>query len=106
VKVRVKSRHDEQVQEKTCRVLVGAGGVHSTLRTQLFGEKELQYHGKLMFRAVMNIQDLDAEICRCPPAGISVAYQGDEKGKLFVFRKTARDIMTITAMAVFWKRQS
>jgi salicylate hydroxylase len=105
VKVRVKSRHgdhdhdQQQVQEKTCRVLVGADGIHSTVRTQLFGEKDLQYHGKVMFRAVMKVEDLDAEIC--PPAGISVAYQGEEKGKLFCFRETAKDIMTITAMAVF-----
>jgi salicylate hydroxylase len=101
VKVRVKSRHDEQVQEKTCRVLIGADGIHSTVRTQLFGEKELHYHGKLMFRAVMNIEELDAEMCKCPPAGISIAYQGEEKGKLFAFRETAKDIMTITAMAAF-----
>lgn len=99
VKVRVRSRLNDQVQEKTCRILVGADGIHSTVRTQLFGEKELQYHGKFMFRAVMKVEDLDEGTC--PPAGISVAYQGDEKGKLFAFRETATGIMTITAMAVF-----
>ena len=52
-----------------------------------------------MFRGVIPLTDLDDGIC--PPGGISVAYQGDEKGKLFAFRETATGIVTFTAMAVF-----
>mmetsp|Transcript_20546 Transcript_20546/g.56720 ORF Transcript_20546/g.56720 Transcript_20546/m.56720 type:complete len:201 (+) Transcript_20546:631-1233(+) len=40
----------------------------------------------------------------CPATGISKAYSGDEKGKLFAFRETSKadgGIMTITSMAVF-----
>mmetsp|Transcript_24866 Transcript_24866/g.57121 ORF Transcript_24866/g.57121 Transcript_24866/m.57121 type:complete len:122 (-) Transcript_24866:715-1080(-) len=53
VKVRVRNRNDDTTSEVTSRVLVGADGIHSTVRTQLFGSKELRYHNKMMFRAIV-----------------------------------------------------
>jgi 2-polyprenyl-6-methoxyphenol hydroxylase-like FAD-dependent oxidoreductase len=49
----------------------------------------------------MNMNQLNPNVC--PPEGTSVAYQGEESGKLFAFRETAKGIATFTAMAVFDK---
>merc|ERR1719148_662253 len=78
VRVRVSNRSDETVETKTCRVLIGADGIKSIVRNQLFGERELMYHGKMMFRGVMDLDQIETGIC--PPTGESVGYQGDEKG--------------------------
>jgi len=99
VRVRVSNRSDETVETKTCRVLIGADGIKSIVRNQLFGERELMYHGKMMFRGVMDLDQIETGIC--PPTGESVGYQGDEKGKLFAFRETAKGILTVTAMSMF-----
>jgi len=100
VRVRTLNRlENNAVETKTCRVLIGADGIKSTVRTALFGVRPMSYHGKMMFRAVMNLDTIDPGTC--PPAGTSVSYQGEEKGKLFAFRETAKGILTVTAMALF-----
>ena len=85
--VQVKGRQGGILQEKTCRVLVGTDGIHSTVRTHLFGLRELTFHGKLMFRGVLSLQDVNAGTC--PETGVSVSFAGDEKGKLFALRETS-----------------
>jgi 2-polyprenyl-6-methoxyphenol hydroxylase-like FAD-dependent oxidoreductase len=89
----------------TCRVLIGADGIQSTVRTQLFGSKRpLYYHGKVMYRAVIptttnhtsNNYDLDYY----PPAGTQVSYQSDEAGKSFSIRETIPGLLTLTAAAL------
>ena len=89
-----------EMQIYTARVLVGADGIHSKVRSLLFPEKEhkLNYRNKYMYRAVIPMEKLDGGTC--PPTGIQVGYAGDEKGKLFSFRETATGIVTITAMSV------
>ena len=82
------------------RVLVGADGIHSTIRRLMLGDIQLRYHGKRMFRGVLPIDQLP-EGFHCPPTGVSHSYQGNEMGKLFAFRETSPGIMTFTAMAVF-----
>jgi 2-polyprenyl-6-methoxyphenol hydroxylase-like FAD-dependent oxidoreductase len=102
VRVSACDRANEAIETKTCRVLLGADGINSTVRSQLFqDERQLYYQGKMMFRSVMNMNELNPNVC--PPGGTSVAYQGDESGKLFAFRETAKGIATFTAMAVFEK---
>jgi len=101
VRVRTLNRSkDNAVETKTCKVLIGADGIKSVVRTLLFGEqRQLKYHGKMMFRAVMGLHRIDQGICAA--AGISTAYQGEENGKLFAFRETAKGILTFTAMSLF-----
>lgn len=94
-----------------CRLLVGADGIWSTVRTGMFREgkeasadvveaaMEPRFHGKMMFRAVLPVDALDVGVC--PPAGTAIAWAGDEPGKLFAFRETAKGLATVTAMAKF-----
>mmetsp|Transcript_23214 Transcript_23214/g.68625 ORF Transcript_23214/g.68625 Transcript_23214/m.68625 type:complete len:421 (-) Transcript_23214:369-1631(-) len=105
MKVRVSTRNggDTTETEYTCRVLLGADGINSMVRSQIFGERDLVYHGKMMFRAVLDLATCSIDEGVCPPTGTSVGYQGDEKGKLFSFRETAEGILTFTAMSVFDK---
>lgn len=108
VTVRVVDRGGSQ-QSVKCRMLVGADGIWSKVRRELFGQgdgstadgdcTQIHYHGKIMFRAVLPVDAMDAGVC--PPAGISNSWAGDEEGKLFAFRETASGIATITAMAKF-----
>jgi len=65
----------------------------------MLGKRELAYHGKMMFRAVLDKDLLDDGVC--PPVGISMGYIGSEEGKLFSFRETAVGIVTVTSMAKF-----
>lgn len=57
------------------------------------------YHHKMMFRAVVQINELD-ESSR-PPTGVQICYAGDEEWKMFVIRETAPGLATITSMAKF-----
>ena len=99
VSVKVRNRETNETLVRTCKALIGADGIHSAVRTQLFGPRKLNYHGKMMFRAVLDLKDLGDDVC--PPTGESMAYMGDEKGKLFAIRETSPDIVTFTSMAVF-----
>merc|ERR1719491_2182889 len=83
------------------RVVIGCDGINSIVRKYLLEgrDPELRYHGKMMFRAVLPLDSLPEGVC--PPAGTSIGYKGQEPGKLFAFRETAKDIVTITAMARF-----
>ena len=108
VSVTTKSRLDNDNNSKdsasniaTCRILVGADGIHSTIRSYMFPQTTVtkNYHGKLMFRAVMNMNLLDAGTL--PNGAGAIAFQGNIKGKLFAIRETAKDIVTFTSMAVF-----
>jgi len=93
VKVRVTKRDGSGTEEKTCRVLIGADGIRSEVRKQLFGNRLFVYHGCMAFRAVVDMSALDG--VECPPAGVSTTYLGKEKGKTFTFRETAKDVITI-----------
>jgi len=96
VTARIVERATGRAKKVTCRVLIGADGIRSTVRGQLLGERKMHYHDKMMFRGVMPMD----ERIPCPPRGTSVGYQSDETGKLFAFRETAKGIVTITSMAM------
>jgi salicylate hydroxylase len=90
----------EVVKEtKTAKVLIGADGIQSTVRTQLFGkQRQLYYHGKIMYRSVLDLHTLD--IGTCPPPGTQLSFQGDERGKSFSIRETSPGVVTVTAAAL------
>lgn len=81
---------------RTCKLLIGADGIHSTLRAQML-EKDVprKYRGKLMFRAVFDINLVSDQCTR----GTAINYAGDQEGKLFAFRETSPGIGTVTSMA-------
>ena len=79
------------------RILVGADGIYSRIRQQLFGPTPKHYHEKLMYRAALST-DLIAEK-HVPPRGTNVGVQGNVEGKLFSYRETSQDILTVTSMA-------
>ena len=113
--VRVSERGSGQRTVK-CRMLVGADGIWSTVRTGMFidetgtypgvsgGAIQPVFHGKMMFRSVLPVDALDAGVC--PPTGTSIAWSGDEEGKLFAFQETSQGLATVTAMAKFAKADS
>ena len=82
---------------RSCRVLIGADGIRSAVRMQLFGPVPLVYHGVRMFRAALNTGDVDAAVV--PPPGHQVTYQGDAQGQSFSFRDTGEGVLTFTAIA-------
>jgi salicylate hydroxylase len=79
------------------RVLVSADGIHSSIRERLFGSDVTQKHNheKIMFRAVLPASSVE----NLAPVGTNLSFQGDEPGKIFHYRETARGILTVTAMA-------
>ena len=81
------------------RILVGADGIYSRIRQQLFGPTPKHYHEKLMYRAALSTDLIDAK--HVPPRGTNVGVQSSVEGKLFSYRETSHDILTITSMARF-----
>jgi 2-polyprenyl-6-methoxyphenol hydroxylase-like FAD-dependent oxidoreductase len=79
------------------RNLVGADGIHSSIRERLFGGDVTQKHNheKIMFRAVLPASSVE----NLPPIGTNLSFQGNEPGKIFHYRETARGILPVTAMA-------
>lgn len=109
------SNNNNTVIQKTCRVLIGADGIYSTVRQQLFclnnGDDDdsmmrPRYYGKIMYRAVLAMESLASDdenstaSCTIPPAGTQVSFQSDTRGESFSFRETAPGILTITAAVV------
>ena len=88
-----------QTKEMKCSVLIGADGIHSSVRQNLLHEPEplIQHHGKVMYRAVLD----KCAVVGCPPAGTQMSYQSQEKGKSFSFRETTPDVVTVTAAALW-----
>jgi salicylate hydroxylase len=91
---------DDTIESKTCRVLIGADGIHSMVRQQLFGQPSVKYYGKIMYRAVFDKASFAVIDIKCPRNGTQVSYQGEEKGKSFSFRETTEGVMTVTGAAV------
>jgi salicylate hydroxylase len=85
-------------ETRTAKVLIGADGIQSTVRTQLFGKRQLNYHGKIMYRSVLDLHALDAGTC--PPPGTQLSFQGEAPGKSFSIRETSPGIVTVTAAAL------
>jgi hypothetical protein len=50
-----------------------------------------------MFRTVLSSASVPVE--HVPPTGTNLSFQGDEEGKVFHYRETAKGILTVTAMA-------
>lgn len=79
------------------RVVIGADGIWSPVRTMLFGSGAAgpRCSGKVMYRAVLPA----GSVKNPPPRGHNVTHQGDEEGKAFHHRETAEGILTVTSMA-------
>jgi len=101
VTIKALNRTTNTTETIQSRVLVGTDGIHSPIREELFGTDavEKMYHGKTMYRAVLS----SSSVKDAPPTGINVGFQGNEQGKLFSYRETAKGILTVTAMARFDK---
>lgn len=94
-RVQIVKRGTGKREVKTCRVLIGADGIRSAVRTKLFGNRMMIYHGRMIYRGVMEKGILDEGTC--PPRGVCQTYLGKEKGKMFTFREAAKDLLTIQA---------
>ena len=81
------------------RVLVGADGIYSRIRQQLFGPTPRHYHEKLAYRAALPTDLIDAKYV--PPRGTNIGVQGTVPGSLFSYRETSQNILTVTSMAKF-----
>ena len=81
------------------RVLVGADGIYSKIRQQLFGPTPRHYHEKLAYRAAVSMDLIDAKYV--PSRGVNVGVQGTVPGSLFSYRETSQNILTVTSMAKF-----
>lgn len=87
---------------KTCRVLIGADGIHSMVRRQLFPTETIQprYYDKILYRAVLSWIGEQQSGIAIPPAGTQISYQCNVPGQSFSFRETTPGILTLTAAAV------
>lgn len=104
VSVTVRDVGTTETRTVTCRLLVGADGVHSAVRTRMSGaECSPNFHGKTMFRAMFEASALDASLV--PAEGVQVTFLGDAAGKLFSYRMTSPGLVTLTAMQCFDERQ-
>ena len=85
---------------KTCRLLVGADGIHSQVRKQMLGgpPSTINYYKKVMYRAVLDKNQVD-KIIEIPD-GCQISWQGTIKGKSFSLRETTAGIITVTAAAL------
>mmetsp|Transcript_21319 Transcript_21319/g.59328 ORF Transcript_21319/g.59328 Transcript_21319/m.59328 type:complete len:446 (+) Transcript_21319:125-1462(+) len=90
---------NQQLVTRTCRLLIGADGIHSGVRRQLLGKAPtVRYYGKVMYRAVLDRNGMESvlEI----PEGSQISWQGTEIGKSFSIRETTEGILTVTAAAL------
>eukprot|EP00566_Odontella_aurita_P011489 CAMPEP_0113530894 /NCGR_PEP_ID=MMETSP0015_2-20120614/3199_1 /TAXON_ID=2838 /ORGANISM="Odontella" /LENGTH=395 /DNA_ID=CAMNT_0000429679 /DNA_START=325 /DNA_END=1513 /DNA_ORIENTATION=+ /assembly_acc=CAM_ASM_000160 len=97
--VQVSCKRDNSIITKTCRLLIGTDGINSRVRRQLLGgQPNVEYYGKVMYRAVLDKQEVDTILD--VPNGAQISWQGNEKGKSFSLRETTKGVITITAAAV------
>jgi len=102
VSVRIQNRTTQEIETKTCRVLIGADGIHSNVRVQILSEKkqacELRFHNRVMHRAVIHMDQIHKTYH--PPPGMTVSFVCGEPGKTFAFRETAKGLLTLTTTTV------
>ena len=100
--VRIRNRSTNEIDTKTCRVLIGADGIHSKVRRQLADETkqtpELRFHNRVMHRAVIDMDLINKRFH--PPPGMTVSFVCGEPGKTFAVRETAKGILTFTSTIV------
>ena len=107
--VQVELEHKQQdgstlMITKTCRILVGADGIHSRVREQMLSRcisapsLQYSYYGKVMYRSVLDRAAVEPLLDL--PEGTQISWQGSEKGKSFSLRETTQGIVTVTAAAV------
>ena len=99
VQVLLRENSTGETMTRTCRLLIGADGIHSQVRQQLTGTKPLlNYYDKVMYRAVLEKDQVDDIVAVA--TGTQISWQGDQVGKSFSVRETTDRISTITAAAL------
>eukprot|EP00581_Thalassiosira_minuscula_P014087 CAMPEP_0183718706 /NCGR_PEP_ID=MMETSP0737-20130205/11893_1 /TAXON_ID=385413 /ORGANISM="Thalassiosira miniscula, Strain CCMP1093" /LENGTH=478 /DNA_ID=CAMNT_0025948315 /DNA_START=85 /DNA_END=1521 /DNA_ORIENTATION=+ len=100
VTVTCRDRNNNDAEfHKTCRVLIGADGVQSTVRRQLSANREdieLNSYNRTIFRALVNIDTIDNDSI-VPPNGTAVIYKSDEVGQIFKIWTASDRTLAITA---------
>ena len=94
VNVTCLNRETNKENTFSCKILIGADGVNSVIRTVTFGEYRKKFLGKMMFRAVFDDKLIESQC----PRGTAINYAGDFEGKLFAYRETSPGIGTVTSM--------
>ena len=94
-----------ECQSTTCRVLIGADGVQSTVRRQLTDSEDdillLNSYNRTIFRALIDtntlLEEEDPDINIIPPKGTAVIYKSNEVGKIFKIWTASDSTLAITA---------
>lgn len=90
--------NDDAELHSTCRVLIGADGIQSSVRRQLArgqGTTKLNSYNRTIFRALVDIETLrDDSIV--PPTGIAVIYKSDVVGQIFKVWTASDNTLAIT----------
>lgn len=99
ISVRILNRNTQEMEMKTCRVLIGADGIHSKVRRRLAIETKqtpvLRFQSRVMHRAVLHMGSIDPRYR--PPPGVTVSNSCGEPGKTFALGETAKGIVTFTS---------
>ena len=102
----LKENHPSQsISSFTCRVLIGADGLHSKVRSQLLKKKGISSverfasYNRVMYRAAVDIHHIPRNI-RPAKRGVSYTYRCGEVGKVFAFHESVNGILTFTATII------
>ena len=96
-----RDRQSDIMHEATCRVLIGADGIKSTVRDILFPsyrENNDANHNlnQKMFHATLRRDELDGTVQSIPPEGYTVTYRCEEINRVFTIRQLAQDVFGFT----------
>ncbi len=108
ISVTYRDRETHELERKTCRMLVGADGINSTVRNILFPEYKFMYNdkndlGRKLFRAVISKEKLtenmdDEQIMYVlPPSGFTKTYVCRDTDRLFAMRQLADNVYSFTS---------
>ena len=105
VSVKLKDRNNGSHEfNRTCQVLIGADGVHSSVRSQMLGKKvKLNSYNRTIFRALLQPDTLSSSSSSSssdvllPPVGTAVIYKSDAVGQIFKVWTASNETLAITA---------
>ena len=91
--------NDDEVFQRTCRVLIGADGVQSSVRCQMPALRTpttVHSYNRTIFRALVDASHLE-DISIIPPKGSATIYKGEAVGQIFKIWAASDDTLAITA---------